>query len=474
MVSTKNVVKRIPTIKKVTINSFSNGVNGEIDEKLLNFTYATTSYNFDYKNGALLGCEGVDYLTINDKRYPFEEKVYPVKIYHYVKRDKVSRASDNRYIVYASNKCFYSIKEKGCSEILKYENLTMENAPEGLNYNFNGEDVYILSKDGEGIIIINGDDFEDISLTPDVSSMSIHSERLFITTNTDKHTLWFSDDFDPTNWQISLDKAGFITLEDELGDMLKVVSFSGQLYIFRSYGITQLTAYGFQEDFIVSNVSVSQGKIYKDTITNCGEYIIYLTENGLYRFNGAQSVKVLDNLDEYILNKEKAFSCYLFGNFYLVSDMLFDKKVSQGVVVYNVKEKDCHILKGLNLKSITPIMSETSYILCAVNNVNEICKITKSGKFLNKPLKKLWKSGKSDFQIEKARKRLDKISIDITGEITLKVFNEYTFKTYIFSGKGRKEVKPNLLGEEFSIEISTYYHTPKIVKPILYLSYFKE
>ena len=89
-------------------------------------------------------------------------------------------------------------------------------------------------------------------------------------------------------------------------------------------------------------------------------------------------------------------------------------------------------------------------------------------------LKKLWKSGKSDFQIEKKRKRLDKISIDITGEITLKVFNEYTFKTYILSGKGRKEVKPNLLGEEFSIEISTYYHTPKIVKPILYLSYFKE
>lgn len=48
---------------------------------------------------------------------------------------------------------------------------------------------------------------------------------------------------------MSPDEAGFINFSDECGDVIKVVSFSNYLYVFREYGIFRLTAYGDQNDF---------------------------------------------------------------------------------------------------------------------------------------------------------------------------------------------------------------------------------
>ena len=69
-----------PTIKKVTLNSFSQGVNGEVDESLLTVSYAKYSYNFNYESGALINSVGVDYLSLDESRYKLPNGVYPIKI----------------------------------------------------------------------------------------------------------------------------------------------------------------------------------------------------------------------------------------------------------------------------------------------------------------------------------------------------------------------------------------------------------
>lgn len=55
--------------------------------------------------------------------------------------------------------------------------------------------------------------------------MTMHYERLFATTSTDKYTLYFSDDLDPTNWNENITEGGFIQMLDERGELLKVISF---------------------------------------------------------------------------------------------------------------------------------------------------------------------------------------------------------------------------------------------------------
>ncbi len=468
-------IKNYPTIKKVTINSFSNGVNGEVDESLLPVSYAKYAYNFNYESGALVSSLGADYFTCQGSRFSLPKGVYPIKIYFYDRYDVSLDKKDERLIVYASDKQFYYIKLNSTEGFVLFDGFTMESAPQGLNYNYDGSDVYIFSKDGEGLIIINGDTFTNVELTPNINSMCMHSERLFITTKSDKKTVWFSDDFDPSNWQISLDKAGYITLEDNLGDMQKIMSFQGYLYVFRSYGISVISAYGNQEDFYVNSISVSHGRIYGNTPTDCGDYVIYLTDDGLYRFNGTSSVKIMSEIENYLVNVENAKSCFSGGNFYLICDMKFENgDIEKGVIVYDVKSKEGHILRYLPLIDFCVLNGENRQVLSCSKNVNEILVINNGGKFLTKNLKKVWQSGFSDFQITSKRKRLEKVSLEIDGSVYLKIESESQSKIFLLKGKGRKDVFPSLLGDKFSFRLSSNFAKLKVSKPILYFSYFKE
>ena len=102
------------------------------------------------------------------------------------------------------------------------------------------------------------------------------------------NTLWFSDDLDPTNWNISLDEAGFVEMADENGALLKVLSFFNYVYVFRSYGITRFYATGEQSRFSLMHLFVSSDRIIGDTVCVCGARILFLTQRGLFDFDGSR------------------------------------------------------------------------------------------------------------------------------------------------------------------------------------------
>ncbi|MFR6641171.1 MAG: hypothetical protein ACLUSP_07405 [Christensenellales bacterium] len=56
--------------------------------------------------------------------------------------------------------------------------------------------------------------------------------------------------------------------------------FLGYVYAFRERGISRIAAYGAQTDFSVSNLYVSGGRIYPDTVTPCGDAVLFLGEEG--------------------------------------------------------------------------------------------------------------------------------------------------------------------------------------------------
>ena len=116
--------------------------------------------------------------------------------------------------------------------------------------------------------------------------MCVHYERIYATVSGEANSLWFSDDFNPVNWNASLTEGGFINFDDDGGRVIKAVSFLDHVYVFRDYGIVRLTAYGSQENYTVSKVYVSASRILPDTIACCGDRIIFLTDEGLFSFNG--------------------------------------------------------------------------------------------------------------------------------------------------------------------------------------------
>lgn len=127
--------------------------------------------------------------------------------------------------------------------------------------------------------IYDGTAVTGVEDAPPVTSMCAHGERLFLT-DADGDAVWFSDDFDPANWNVSLSEAGFIDFGGAGGRVLKAVSFGGYVYVFKSYGISKVYAYGEQNSFSASEIFVSSGKIRGDSITVCGNCILFSRPTG--------------------------------------------------------------------------------------------------------------------------------------------------------------------------------------------------
>lgn len=202
-----------------------------------------------------------------------------------------------------------------------------EETPEALNYRLNGEDVMIFCSGKDKMRVYNGVDTPTvIDDAPALSSICVHGERLFATSPDTLNTLWFSDDLDPTNWNISLDEAGFVEMADENGALLKVLSFFNYVYVFRSYGITRFYATGEQSRFSLMHLFVSSDRIIGDTVCVCGDRILFLTQRGLFDFDGSGTVKILDRLSGLFEGEDnsQARAAYFGGKYFLACRLNFN------------------------------------------------------------------------------------------------------------------------------------------------------
>ncbi|MBO5926066.1 MAG: hypothetical protein J6Q38_00695, partial [Clostridia bacterium] len=378
----------------------------------------------------------------------------------------------DRLVVYASNKMLYSISLTKKTKNL-ISTIQFQSEPKAINYNYSGKDVLILSFKKEGLFIIYENSVEYVKNAPSITSMCIHSERLFATSEGDSTELWFSDDFNPTNWFVSLDEAGYVDLPDERGKLLKVISFLDYVYVFRSYGISRVTAYGDQREFSVDNLYNNIGKIYANTVTECGGYVIFLTSSGIYRFNGIDAVKILPFYDKYLknANNDSAKGVYYNGKLYLSLNMMIDGKTEEGVVlVYDIENKVSYLARGLKISDFE-LITGSEYQIYAISS-DKICKIDKSGRRFNVPLNKVWDSGENDYSIDSV-KTLEKIKINFNGNIQISIWVDK--KLYVYDLQdGQSELLTMLKGKNFKIKITSRDSSPVIYKPTFYFSYLKE
>lgn len=106
------------------------------------------------------------------------------------------------------------------------QGITLTSPPQAVNYTLYGKDVVLICSPTDNMVVWDGEnDAYFVENSPKITSMTMHYERLFATTSTDKYTLYFSDDLDPTNWNENITEGGFIQMLDERGELLKVISF---------------------------------------------------------------------------------------------------------------------------------------------------------------------------------------------------------------------------------------------------------
>lgn len=429
------------------------------DRSLLSFSTAKSFYNFDFSSGVLRGG-------------------YGAKTYEHVP------STATRYWVYR----FYDNTEQKYVEqyIFQYANgyLALYNATLGkaqyisgkifkpldaLNYRINSEDVLLLSCEGHKLMTWNGKNLTEYQNSPQISSMALHYERLFVTSRDERTKVFFSKNLDPTQWEASGDGGGFIELLDERGYLNKVVSFGSYLYIFRDHGISRVTAFGDQSEFSVVNMFVTAGRIYPSSIATCGNCIMFLASDGLYVFDGYECRRTLENISAAIEPNDGCACEYFNGKYYLACKINFsddritsgdcDGDAPNGLVVYDPLSGGYSLSRGLKISFMNACSYlGNDYLMCCESGKGGIIELggyelgsVRTGSY--------WESALTDFGAPDKLKRLSKIAFyNNDGESKNKLIVGICVdgKTYTIPCYNLKHcvVHPYLSGYNFSFSLS--------------------
>ncbi|MBE5730756.1 MAG: hypothetical protein E7350_02235 [Clostridiales bacterium] len=432
---------------RVSVNNFLAGVNATYDPSVLGFGVAENCYNFDFTSGALKGCIGFETMSLTaQSMWVFKKGEREIFMFY-----------KNGRITYTDN--------LGNSGSL--QGITLTGKPKAIGYRLNGEDVVLICSPTDRMVVWNGVDSPYyVDESPLITSMTVHYERLFVTTGDEKNTLWFSDDLDPSNWDTSDGAGGFIELADDRGALIKVLSFLNYVYIFRERGISRLTAYAEQSEFSISHLFVTGGRIYPESIALCGDRVIFASSDGIFSFDGVSTRRILTNLDGLLVPDENSVAVYRSGKYYLATRANFGQDGSfsssytnNALLIYG--DDGYTLMRGYD---ITSLYSYGDALYAVIGGRV----YTHSGK-CDKP--KRWSVPQTDLGSGR-NKRIKVLYIDTATDITLTVNIDGAKKVYLVKGSSTtSRVNINLCGRKFGMTIDCTADSPRISRPQLVFSF---
>ncbi|MBQ9276547.1 MAG: hypothetical protein IJ226_03030 [Clostridia bacterium] len=418
------------------------GIVNSVDEKELDFAFSNRAHNVTFEREILTSSIGMDpaagfFEYPNKERHTFpkfasSKSIKNVFTYNY----NAAGTPDYRIVVQLVDGTFWFTKimvESGWAQIA---DISITGDVEAVNYRYNGEDILLIASKDDKLYYIKGNTAYACNDAPHFASITIHSERVFGAVNGAKTRLWFSDDFNPANWDIDLAGAGFIEFADECGDILRVISFLGYLYVIRDYGIFRLTAYGDQESFALKKVFTDTGRIYKHSIVLAGDKIIFLADEGLFAFDGYDVVRIAKEFP-LVASKDEAVGAYLDKRYFLACNIDAGEEYATGfrnnaVVVYDMFEKSLSELVGVDVRAIREVKTHSgSMLVCAFDKTykNRLGMIADSGQVFGTNLKKTYASPFADLGTATA-KTIREVQVKTKYPVSLTVKtddNDYSF-----------------------------------------------
>ncbi len=449
--------------KRIALSNFFSGANSSADGSVLPVSTASEIYNFDFSSGALThgyGLEGGIFQR-QDITSAWVYRRYDFDISAYVS-----------YIMFSdfSGKVYYFPETESSNSAKALNGVVFSSVPFAVCYRLYGEDVILMCGANEGMYVWNGKDaaylVED---APKITSLCMHYERLFVTVGQEANSVRFSDDLDPTNWGTDLTEGGFIQLLDERGRLNKVLSFLNYVYIFRDYGISRLTAFADQSEFSAANLYVSSGKIEPGSVTVCGDTVLFFAGDGLYRFDGAGTVKLLPKLEGLIGTAEGKSAAYHNGKYYAAVVINKSGGRENGLLVYDVKTGGHSLSCGLDIKNFAVVNDELYCIL----ESGKTGIVAKCGALFGVPLIKTWRGGMLDFGTEKV-KRIKEFYADSDDSFTLTLFTECGEKEFKLTPKnGIVKQKINFSGRKLGFQVKAETAAARISRPGFIMSVLK-
>ena len=389
-----------PERKRVSLSGFK-GYDETKVSRNLPCDYVDCVYNFKFKNGRLVNPYGVSALEFDGEVIPpIPEGLGKCKLFlttaekdgKLKSRLVLSHDGGVEYLTAGDNE-WKHIEAQGTFGI-------------GVKYLYKDSDLLLLSGES-GLKALSGDKLVDIKSDMRILDMCAHYERIYAVVEGVRNSLWFSDDFDPFNWNVSLDEGGYIEFDGSLGGVNAVRSFDNYLYVFCDFGIYRLTAYADQTQFNMKKVYASGGRIFANSITECGEYVAFASEDGIYLFDGygvsRYSVKTNDLLQD---GFKDVSACYAHHKYILsfTNDAdcdygIFSRQRNNNVVmIFDLTDKSVDFMRGVSLFDLNTVgaYGEGKIIGLSADCPSPV-QLDDSGLYLGMPYQKYWQSGEIDF-----------------------------------------------------------------------------
>ena len=430
--------------KTMAMPGFAGGFDCRRDESVLPYSRASFISGFSFEDGALKDGYGIESSAIKD---------------YMVRGIWLYRRGGEEILMYATGEGYVMYFRGGENRLLTGVRFTGK--PFGVNYRLGDEDVILICSSEDKMAVWNGSDpAYTVDGSPYIGSMAVHYERMFVTSPRCRDTLLFSDDLDPTNWNVSLSEGGRIVLADERGGLNKVISLGNYLYVFRDFGISRVTAYGDQTQFTVANLFVSSGRIFAPTVVLCGDTVVFLASDGLYAFDGNETRKILKEVSPLIEPDEEACAAYSEGKYYLSARSKEGKRV---ILVYE-KGGGYDITQNIAVAAVYA----AGKVYCLSDGM--VGEITKRGHYFGLGFSKLWRSPYGDMGTDKL-KLIKEISLVTHGPLTVKITADGRSRSFVLrSGALPQRIKVNMMGRLVGFEIKATGTNTYVTKP--YIHYY--
>ena len=348
-------------------------------------------------------------------------------------------------MIYGDNKKLYINQMfMGNMDLHWLFDLKFEKAPISIMYKKDDADAMILASDNLMKVWRAGYSPYEIDDAPIITSMCMNDGVLFCTVQKPAFKIWYATDLDAENVGKKSSSSNYISLEDDLGDARKVVSFDESVYAFRDYGITKISF--IKNEVVTSQVYQSNTKIFTDTVSVCGGQILFMTQYGLFSFNGVKVAKIAIDLFDYsIFNKSTMIASSLGEKYYLAFNLNYNDNnsilcengncINNTLMVVDTNNYNYDLIRGVDCKSMLPVKSkyfEKMLIIFGSGYNYQLGEIVSDPIYVDDNLPKLWCS--KNVSENNNVKMFNKLSVVAEKGVEIKLITdvgEYSFVSYV-------------------------------------------
>lgn len=442
------------TAKQIAIN-FDKGVDYSTDSNNLPIDTATSCFNVTVGNNCIDTQYGIERWIVDSECQQIIDSARTVW--------QIGSGADRQYIIHTAEGKLYSYNLDN-KQLKQISSLTHEQ-PYKAQYFDDGSICYLVLSNSSRYLIYNGRTLQQI---PDnnYASILMHNDRMFgISGQDDK--LHFSKIMDASNWLQAVDKGGYITMGDNKGNIVDMVSFDGYLYLFREQGLVRLTTSGDQQDFTIQSVSVECSQVIPNSAQNCGKYIIFATKQAMYKFDGSKTEKLSPALSKLILeDNANCISMFAQGKYMLAFRANFGNKCVQcektsytnnALFVYQLYSGQYSIVRGIDISALNYISHADNIVVSYMLDDSYHSGILScSGCVDNNVLPKYWQGGTSTLNNSNKYKIVTQIDIVTKYNMYIDIIADGKTHRYALCGSDNlQHMRCNVKGKQIALAFGT-------------------